>query len=306
MRKKSMKNVEKFPLFGKPIVRTPFSEGIELLHFADTVFGSFLLHDHNYIELMLVMDGEIQVAAEGVLYQVPRKAMVIIPPGCIHRTVVADGTKRYERMVFHIFPQYLEALLKKSDAPFGADLFTEQVRILDYSPENFWLFRNFFERAFYCNHQDAEYQKLIVPCLAVELFVELRRVLQVQSPARLPATNNFVTAAVEYINEHFTDPGLTVDEVLESVYISKGYLSRLFKAYTGSSIYQYIIFKRTALAKEYLQRGVAVLDTCIACGFSDYTSFLKSFKKIFKVTPSQYRKNIQMEAEGGTEGFAHF
>lgn len=297
-----MKTAEKFPLFGKPITKIPFFEGIELLHFEDTVFGTFLPHEHDYIELMLIMDGEIQIAADGVLYQVPRKAMVIIPPDIIHKTVIIDETKRYERIIFHIFPQYLEVLLKEFGASFGADLFTEKIQILDYSSENFWLFRNFFERAFYCNQQDEEYQKLIVPCLVVELFVELRNSIQVLSPAHLSATNNYVTAAVEYINEHFTDPSLTVDEVLESVYISKGYLSRLFKAYTGSSIYQYIIFKRMSLAKEYLQKDNDVLDACVACGFSDYTSFLKSFKKIFKVTPSEYKKNNQTD----TEGFTHF
>ena len=32
--------------------------------------------------------------------------------------------------------------------------------------------------------------------------------------------------------------------------------------------------------------GHSVLEACISCGFTDYTSFLKAFKKNYEITPS--------------------
>lgn len=290
---------EEFQLFGKVIPKGPFFEGIELLHFTDSSFGSFLLHDHDYIEIMLILDGNIELAVEGERYHVPRGSLAVIPPQRVHRTIIPPGTKRYERMVLHIFPEYLGLIMEQfilEQHRFG---YTQQVHILEYAPDPFWIFRTLFERAFYTSHQSETYQKLVIPCLVVELFAELEHGLDVQAAPPIPATNNLVSKVVDYIDEHFTEPGLTVDDIRSSVYVSQGYLSRIFKSYTGSSIYNFLTYKRLVYAKELLTGEETVLNACIACGFTDYTSFLKSFKKAFGMTPTQYRKRyLEMQKSG--------
>ena len=283
----------KFTHFGRDIDHPPFFEGIEMLHFTDVTFGSFLLHDHDVIEIMLILDGDVGVAVKGERYELPRGCMVLIPPKLVHQTIVPEGTKRYERMVLHIFPEYVKLITKGLPATTYRFQFTDKVNIFDYSPETFWMFRTLFERAYYAITQDKEYQRLVIPSLVVELFVEMEHILLDRVTPPIPATNNLVTTVVDYIDEHFAEPGLTVEQIRESVYVSQGYLSRVFKSFTGSSVYNFLTYKRLIRAKELLVSGETVLDACLSSGFTDYTSFLKTFKKAFHMTPTQYRKKYR-------------
>lgn len=296
----------KFTHFGRDIDHPPFFEGIEMLHFTDVTFGSFLLHDHDVIEIMLILDGDVGVAVKGERYDLPRGCMVLIPPKLVHQTIVPEGTKRYERMVLHIFPEYVKLITKGLPATTYRFQFTDKVNIFDYSPETFWMFRTLFERAYYAITQDKEYQRLVIPSLVVELFVEMEHILLDRVTPPIPATNNLVTTVVDYIDEHFAEPGLTVEQIRESVYVSQGYLSRVFKSFTGSSVYNYLTYKRLIRAKELLVSGETVLDACLASGFTDYTSFLKTFKKAFHMPPTQYRKKYRQMVDNRESTFGGF
>ena len=296
----------KFTHFGRDIDHPPFFEGIEMLHFTDVTFGSFLLHDHDVIEIMLILDGDVGVAVKGERYELPRGCMVLIPPKLVHQTIVPEGTKRYERMVLHIFPEYVKLITKGLPATTYRFQFTDKVNIFDYSPETFWMFRTLFERAYYAITQDKEYQRLVIPSLVVELFVEMEHILLDRVTPPIPATNNLVTTVVDYIDEHFAEPGLTVEQIRESVYVSQGYLSRVFKSFTGSSVYNFLTYKRLIRAKELLVSGETVLDACLSSGFTDYTSFLKTFKKAFHMTPTQYRKKYRQMVDNRESTFGVF
>lgn len=296
----------KFTHFGRDIDHPPFFEGIEMLHFTDVTFGSFLLHDHDVIEIMLILDGDVGVAVKGERYELPRGCMVLIPPKLVHQTIVPEGTKRYERMVLHIFPEYVKLITKGLPATTYRFQFTDKVNIFDYSPETFWMFRTLFERAYYAITQDKEYQRLVIPSLVVELFVEMEHILLDRVTPPIPATNNLVTTVVDYIDEHFAEPGLTVEQIWESVYVSQGYLSRVFKSFTGSSVYNFLTYKRLIRAKELLVSGETVLDACLSSGFTDYTSFLKTFKKAFHMTPTQYRKKYRQMVDNRESTFGGF
>jgi len=296
----------KFTHFGRDIDHPPFFEGIEMLHFTDVTFGSFLLHDHDVIEIMLILDGDVGVAVKGERYELPRGCMVLIPPKLVHQTIVPEGTKRYERMVLHIFPEYVKLITKVLPATTYRFQFTDKVNIFDYSPETFWMFRTLFERAYYAITQDKEYQRLVIPSLVVELFVEMEHILLDRVTPPIPATNNLVTTVVDYIDEHFAEPGLTVEQIRESVYVSQGYLSRVFKSFTGSSVYNFLTYKRLIRAKELLVSGETVLDACLSSGFTDYTSFLKTFKKAFHMTPTQYRKKYRQMVDNRESTFGGF
>lgn len=296
---KHMAQINKnFPFFEKPINKEPFFTGIKLLHYIDASFGTLLLHEHDHIEVMLVLEGSIEVAVAGTRYQVPRNGIITIPPHRIHRTIILKETKRYERMVLHVFPEYLDLILPETSG-YTFSEFYEQVHVIEYTPDSLWLFRNMFERMFYSLRQEMKYQDLIIPCQVIEFFTNLKYTLAAQTHPLVPSSNNLVSVAIQYINEHFTDPEFSIEDLLSEVHVSRGHLSRLFKSYTGDSIYHFLLCKRLFYAKELLINGVSVQDSCMYSGFTDYTSFLKSFKYQFKETPSQLRKtylsNVKQE-----------
>ena len=69
--------------------------------------------------------------------------------------------------------------------------------------------------------------------------------------------------------------------------VSVSTLTQTFKKDMNISIYQYILRKKLILAQQKIQDGESVTSAAIQCGFNDYSSFYKQYKKMFGVMPSE-------------------
>lgn len=90
-----------------------------------------------------------------------------------------------------------------------------------------------------------------------------------------------------YIHQHITE-NLSTELLAGLLFLSPTYLCRLFKETTGTTLHKYITAERITLAKGLLAEGVSVTDTCSACGFNDYSNFLKAFTKTVGISPKKY------------------
>ena len=86
---------------------------------------------------------------------------------------------------------------------------------------------------------------------------------------------------------------MTVALIARQFYISREHLSRTFKGYTSESISHYIAELRMQAFRYGLLSGKGVLAACMESGFSDYSSFVKSFRKFYGVTPAEYRERLR-------------
>jgi len=135
--------------------------------------------------------------------------------------------------------------------------------------------------------------ELYTEILFIEFMILLNRALMTNQLEKLhEATYDpKVQLVLEYINSHL-DEDLTVDLLADTVFVSKYHLMRKFKAETGYSVHQYISSKRLLLARELLSTTSApITDICFQCGFKDYSTFSREFKKQFKVSAREYRKS---------------
>ena len=95
----------------------------------------------------------------------------------------------------------------------------------------------------------------------------------------------------KHIDESFTLPGFSVEQLCYDAGISHAHLLRLFKQTYGVTIVKYLISKRLELACEMLQNtDLLVSSVAYSCGFSDEPHFMRTFKKEFGVSALQYRK----------------
>ncbi|SFH87552.1 AraC family transcriptional regulator [Pisciglobus halotolerans] len=94
----------------------------------------------------------------------------------------------------------------------------------------------------------------------------------------------------KYIDEHFKEK-LTLDNLSHDFYVSKYHMSREFKTTFGTTINNYIINRRTTLAKELLRfTDKSIEEIGQECGINDNSYFNKLFQKVEKLSPSEYRK----------------
>ena len=96
-----------------------------------------------------------------------------------------------------------------------------------------------------------------------------------------------VLRAVEYIQDQLgTD--LTVSGIAQAVGMSPYHFTRLFKASTGRTPYQYVVDARVKKAKELLTTGkFTISEVAYHVGFADQSHLTRHFKRVFGLPPKR-------------------
>lgn len=97
--------------------------------------------------------------------------------------------------------------------------------------------------------------------------------------------------ATEYIKQNYTAK-LTLDEVANHVYLSKSYLSKIFKEELHCNFAGYVNNLRVEKSKLLLMdQSISLIDLASMVGFEDQSYFTKVFKKHVGISPGKYREN---------------
>jgi len=102
-------------------------------------------------------------------------------------------------------------------------------------------------------------------------------------------TNRNFAGILEYVDNNFADPELSVSKVADIFGFSGKYLSALFVKNTDMKFTDYLAKIRIERAAEILRKGeMPIAQLAVKCGYTDPFYFSKVFKSIMGVPPSQY------------------
>ena len=94
----------------------------------------------------------------------------------------------------------------------------------------------------------------------------------------------------KYLDDNYKKK-ITLDEISESYYINKYYLTRIFKKKYGVSITTYVTNLRITHSKQDLRFSEKTIQQIgIENGFEELYYFSRKFKEIEGISPQQYRK----------------
>jgi YesN/AraC family two-component response regulator len=103
--------------------------------------------------------------------------------------------------------------------------------------------------------------------------------------------NPMVGEIVQYIDGHYQDEGLSLQQISEHMYLTPSYMCVIFKDDTNTTINQYIATVRIEKAKDMLKDNrVKVKEVAAMVGYSDSNYFAKIFKKHTGLTPVEFRE----------------
>jgi two-component system, response regulator YesN len=106
-----------------------------------------------------------------------------------------------------------------------------------------------------------------------------------------------IQKAMEYIEQHFEDPLLTLDEVAEELNLSRAHLSRLFKKANHITFSAHLAQLRLLQAQKLLvESEKSMEEVCSGAGFNSIHYFYHFFKRHTGVTPLQYRHTHAADA----------
>lgn len=102
-------------------------------------------------------------------------------------------------------------------------------------------------------------------------------------------TDSVMETILKYVDVHYCEE-ITRDDLVNLVYISPDYCSRLFKKETGKTLSQYLVDKRIEKAKALLCSEMSVKNVALQVGYSNFSYFSKLFKEETGMTPMEYRE----------------
>lgn len=104
---------------------------------------------------------------------------------------------------------------------------------------------------------------------------------------RVQISNNILY----YIYTHI-DTSINLDELSEDLSVSKFHMHRIFKEVFGKNIYETIKNIRLQKASNLLltNKYSTITDVAKLCGYSSQTSFIRTFKERFNMTPKEWKK----------------
>ena len=98
-----------------------------------------------------------------------------------------------------------------------------------------------------------------------------------------------------YLQGH-TDENMSLDDLAKKFFMSKSYLTRVFRNVTGFSVVEYITYIRVQKAQQLLRDSdTSITEIAEICGFGNITYFEKVFKQMTGFSPGKYRKNPEKE-----------
>lgn len=122
------------------------------------------------------------------------------------------------------------------------------------------------------------------------LTAVLLRAAELRDRASSSQFRSILKQAVAYIDSHYTEESLSLNQVARAVNVSANYLSAVFSQETGATFTEYVTGKRMEKARELLRStDKRSGEVAVAVGYRDphYFSFL--FKKTQGCTPRDYR-----------------
>ena len=255
-------------------------------HYNSATFPS-RLHFHDYFELVIFEEGDIYYICEADTYQPQQGDILLIPPGTFHMSVIQKEETLYKRHVFYLYADALDACgcsgflqnahnglavlsLEKQEKEALLALLLQLDRTLEYK-------------------EDPSYRALSVG-LVIQIFFYLSKTDFGPGKRSVPLPQK-LSAIKEYIDENFRELS-SANEIAAHFFYSREYLSRLFRKYFNTTVSEYIRARRIAYSQSLIEQGCSISEACYQSGFENMSTFIRSFRSIVNMAPSEYRKKL--------------
>ena len=269
------------------------NEEFRLFHLKDSRAQKLDYHYHEFDKLIFFLSGKVTYMVEGVTYFLKPWDMLLVQHNMIHKPVI-DPAEPYERVVIWLGRDYLTER-STQDAPLDQcfDLARERgFHLLRADGEQRLQYMQTIQSMEEALRSDEFGSARLADTLCQQMLIRVNRDILRSRTAQEEQDSYKVDPKIEeilkYIGTHLEEE-LSVDLLAKQFFISRYYLMHRFKDVTGYTVHQYISQKRLLRAGELIRQGVSVMKAAEQAGFSDYSTFLRAFRKTFHMSPKEFR-----------------
>lgn len=253
-------------------------------------------HLHYEYEIYYLTEGERYYFIDNQTYHVKKGGLVLIDKNQIHQTSQA-GNGPHERILVGLEEEALAPLFQATGEMCLDRLFQDHWGVVQLSPED----QTAAEAVFAQMAEEFEHRqtgfRLVILSLLSSLLIRILRPLKAQAPALSPLSaaprHRKVDEVASYISSHYEEP-LSLESLSEQFFVSKCYLSRIFKEATGFTVTEYLNMCRIKQARHLLiSTDLSITEVAGAVGYDTITYFERVFKSCTLITPLKYRKRYE-------------
>lgn len=262
-----------------------YQNRLEKIHCFFSKNNSYVSHLHRHIELLLVLEGALEIHIDQQIYKLTTGDGIIIFPNQLHQ-IVTPHTSLIFLCIFDtdFCPIFSYTFLEKQPLSpvfhildlndFGQDALSK-LKLLETS----------FRKGAVLTQ---EVITITAGYLSIFLTVLLRHLTLV------PRTNSndleLQQKILIYIDQHYLEP-LSLAHLSKIFGVSRFEISRLFTNKLHIAFPAYVNMKRLEYAAALLRNTqLSVTEIALESGFSATRTFFREFKKLYEMTPSQFRK----------------
>lgn len=250
-------------------------------------------HYHLSYEILYIVEGEAEFIINNKKYIAKKNSLIFISPLEKHTSqIIKTPYKRYyiwfDNDYFYTFTKFpvLFSILKYHKNDF--------VHVLDFSnteSTSIEMLLSTMLKEFNCQ---APLWNVRIDLLIIDMLIHVyRNYPQYFLNSNSTNTTKTILEIQQYI-EHNYNLDISLEDISKQFFISKFYLSKMFKQTTGFNFKEYIILYRLQKAKELLETTDKTISSIgMDIGFNNVNQFIKLFKTKENCTPLQYRKTLK-------------
>jgi len=253
-------------------------------------------HSHPHYELYYFHEGRCKYVIGPNVYSLQPGDLILMHGMTLH-TPNPDLRVPYVRTILHFEPQFLCEYMNRSFIEPLLKPFEELSNYrLQAGPMKDEVERLLADMArWYASPQEEAYGRFLLRFVDL-LYVVAELCRKPLHDAYAPASERerHVQRVIRYIESHYAED-LTMEELERELHVSRHYLARVFKEWTGTTVFQFLYHRRINQAKTLflLDPTLSVSEASSRVGFKHLPHFSRVFKMWVGCPPEQYRRRIR-------------